>query len=96
MPSGVRGVNVLLTAFLLAVMFPLTIYRFTASEPPAFLTDFPVGKGLFNAASKWLDAGFDNAYRAASGAFDGIRDRDPVHRRGVRGGPGRDARGPSS
>ena len=73
-PSGVRRGNVLLTAFLLIVMFPLTIYRFTASTPPAFLTDFPVGKGLFNAASRWLDDGFDTVYRAASGAFDGIRD----------------------
>ena len=72
--SGVKRGNVLLTAFLLAVMFPLTIYRFTVSEPPAFLTGFPVGKGLFNTASQWLDAGFDNVYRAASGAFDGIRD----------------------
>jgi len=73
-PSGVRRGHVVLTAFLLIVMFPLTIYRFTASGPPAFLTAFPVGKGVFNVAAQWLDEGFESVYRAASGAFDGIRD----------------------
>ena len=73
-PSGVRPLNVALTAFLVAVLFPLTIYRFSAASPPSFLMAFPADKSNFNAASQWLDDGFDAVYRSASGAFDGIRD----------------------
>jgi glycine betaine/proline transport system permease protein len=73
-PSGVKPANVALALFLVAVLMPLTIYRFTASSPAVFVTAFPADKGLFSSVAKSLDAGFDSIYKANSTMFDGVRD----------------------
>lgn len=73
-PSGVRPLNVVLSTILLAAIYPLTVYRFTATKPVDFLTSFPAGKSWFNMGAQWFDRMFDRAYQMGSGAFDGIRD----------------------
>lgn len=70
--SGFSLMNLLFGALMLAVMFPLTLYRFTAAKPEAWLTEFPTDKSIFNAASSWLDAGFDSIALKGAGFFDGI------------------------
>ncbi len=70
--SGFNQKNLLLGAVMLAVMAPLTLYRFTVAKPVAWLTEFPTDKSLFNGIATWLNAGFDTIAVKGAGFFDGI------------------------
>lgn len=70
--SGFNYVSLLLGVGMLAIMSPLTLYRFTATKPVEWLLTFPADKSVFNGASSWLDLGFDNVAAKGAGFFDGI------------------------
>ncbi|WP_372740863.1 ABC transporter permease [Neptunomonas sp.] len=70
--SGFSQQNLLVGAVMLAVMFPLTLYRFTVAKPVEWLTQFPADKAVFSGAASWLDEGFDNVALKGAGFFDGI------------------------
>ncbi|MGO9038933.1 MAG: ABC transporter permease [Steroidobacteraceae bacterium] len=71
---GIAPPNVLLAVLLVAAMYPMTLYRFTATHVPESLTRVPVDRRWFSAIAAWIDGAFDLAYRIGSGGFDGIRD----------------------
>ncbi|MDP5255022.1 MULTISPECIES: proline/glycine betaine ABC transporter permease [unclassified Vibrio] len=66
MRSGIAG------SVLLGLIFPLTLYRFTAISPKQWLVDFPADKTLFNQTALWLNSGFDYLAILGSGLFDQI------------------------
>jgi glycine betaine/proline transport system permease protein len=70
--SGFSQMNMLLGVVMLAVMFPLTLYRFTVAKPVAWLVQFPTDKSIFIGAANWIDAGFDSIALKGAGFFDGI------------------------
>ncbi len=57
---------------LLAVMVPLTIYRFTVSNPVDWLTSVPISGVYFTESSNALDNWFDRTAESGAGVFDGI------------------------
>jgi glycine betaine/proline transport system permease protein len=59
---------------LLLLLYPLTVYRYTATGVPAVLLHVPVGGALASMLAGWIDAGFAALYSHASGFFDGMRD----------------------
>lgn len=63
-----------MTVALVAAIYGITLYAFVAPTPPGWLTTFPADKALFTAVEGWLDAGFEAAYIAGRGVFEGIRD----------------------
>jgi glycine betaine/proline transport system permease protein len=74
-PSEGSGINMRDAAFgavMIAVMYPLTLYRFTVSRPIEWLIEVPANKDHFNNLAKVLEDGFD--YIAVNGAdvFDGV------------------------
>jgi len=70
--AGFSIKNLVVGMLLIAFVFPLVLYRFTATKPVQWLTEFPADKTLFSQASSWLDAGFDNLALKGAGFFDGI------------------------
>ena len=70
--NGFEIPSLALGAGLLAVIAPLTLYRFTATKPVDWLLSFPADKSVFNGAASWLDGGFDNVAEKGAGFFDGI------------------------
>ena len=59
-------------ALVMAVV-PLTLYRFTASQPHEVVVKEPANKGLYNTVSLWLDVDvFDRLASVFGGVFDGI------------------------
>ncbi|SIS67550.1 ABC transporter permease [Neptunomonas antarctica] len=70
--GGFSPMNLLLGVVMMAVMFPLTMYRFTVARPVEWLTEFPANKAIFSGAANWLDAGFDSVALKGAGFFDGI------------------------
>nr|WP_067293279.1 ABC transporter permease subunit [Marinobacterium profundum] len=70
--SGFSQMNLLLGVVMLAVMVPLTLYRFTVATPVAWLIEFPTDTSIFTAAATWLDAGFDSIALKGAGFFNGI------------------------
>ena len=73
-PAGRRAGRGALGAALLALIGPLTVYRFTASELPAALAGVPVDLQWFKRAAGWIDGLLEALYQSGSGGFDGIRD----------------------
>lgn len=57
---------------LIAGIGPLTLYRFTISDPPVWITEFPIAKEYFSPVSNWLEGWFDRLAVSGSGVFDGI------------------------
>ena len=57
---------------LLAVMVPLTLYRFTVTNPVAWLTDVPVEGSYYTNSANALDAWFDRTADSGKVFFDGI------------------------
>jgi glycine betaine/proline transport system permease protein len=84
--SGVSRGSAAFGAFLLLAIWPLTLFRFTVSDPDSKLsaitngllggklpiTEFPVGKEYFAALAKKGDAGFDWLATNFSHVFEGI------------------------
>ena len=71
-PSGVNMFNLAFGAFLALAIVPLTIYRFTASKPEAWVTGFPANKNIFNSVAGWLENGFDDLAESGADVFNGI------------------------
>ena len=59
---------------MLLLVYPLTIYRFTAAHVPSTLLHIPVDKAHFAAMAGHLDGMFEQLYRLGSGSFDSMRD----------------------
>lgn len=57
---------------LLAVMAPLTLYRFTVTAPVDWLVDVPVSGAYYTHSANALDNWFDRTSEAGAGFFDGI------------------------
>lgn len=70
--SGFSYPNMILGGVMLAIIFPIVIYRFTAAAPVAWILEFPANKAIFNGASGWLDSAFDSIAASGAGFFDGI------------------------
>lgn len=70
--SGVNPRNLILGIVLVAVIAPLTIYKFTVASPPEVLNTFPAEKDTYATAASWLEARIDAAAVAGAGAFDSV------------------------
>ena len=84
--SGISRTSAAFGVFLSIAIWPLTIFRFTVSDPDGKLanwtggffgerfpiTEFPVGKEYFAPIAKYLDDKFDVAARDFGNVFDGI------------------------
>ena len=78
--GGTNLVHLVFGTFLLAVIGPMTIFRFTHSEPDKVLknilgisiTRFPMGKELFSPLAKWGDQVFDWIAFHFGNVFSGI------------------------
>ena len=81
-PSGVNQGNALFGAALLVLIWPLTLFRFTVTNPDEKLTamfggkvsitEFPVNKEYFAPIASWLDGGFDWLATNFGDVFDGV------------------------
>jgi len=72
LPHGAPPLRLAVTIALAAAIYGITLYA-RIGTPPAWLTTFPADKTLFSATSDWFDAGFEAAYAAGQGFFDGLR-----------------------
>ncbi|MEE9333957.1 MAG: ABC transporter permease subunit [Granulosicoccaceae bacterium] len=84
--SGINRANVWFGGFLLIAIWPLTLFRFTVSDPDGKLskltggfigdkitiTEFPVGREYFSSLARKGDAGFDWLALNFSDVFEGI------------------------
>ncbi len=70
--SGVKPRNVVVGVLLALAIAPLTIYKFTVTEPVVNLSTFPADPDLYSGVARWLETRIDNAAAAGSGAFDSI------------------------
>ena len=71
-PSGLHPVNALVGVVLILIMYPATLYRFTASVPEPWITDVPIGNEYYAATATVLEDWFDRSAVAGQGLFDGI------------------------
>ena len=71
-PFGCKLGNALFGVFLAVVLYPLTLYRFTASKPDERITSFPIGSEYYTASANTLEDWFDRSAMAGKGVFDGI------------------------
>ena len=81
-PSGVNQGSTLFGAALLVLIWPLTLFRFTVTNPDEKLsamfggklsiTEFPVNKEYFAPIANWLDGGFDWLANNFGNVFDGV------------------------
>ena len=85
-PSGTNTTTAAFGALLLLAIWPLTLFRFTVTNPDkkigAFMesifggsftvTEFPVKKEYFAPLASWLDGGFDWLAANFGNVFDGI------------------------
>ncbi len=84
--SGVSRNSTIFGAFLLVAIWPLTLFRFTVSDPDAILsrltggfiggeipiTEFPIGKEFFASWARLGDEGFDWLANNFGDVFDGV------------------------
>ena len=70
--SGFSPARVIYGALLIGGVAPLTLYRFTVSDPIGWITQFPISKEYFAPISNWLEEWFDWLAISGSGVFDGI------------------------
>jgi glycine betaine/proline transport system permease protein len=63
-----------LALLLLLLLYPPTVYRFTATTVPAVLVHVPAAGALAGTLAGWIDAGFAGLYANGAGFFDGMRD----------------------
>ena len=71
-PSGVGWERVAFGALLLLGIWPLTIYRFTFSEPAEIITKFPMTKEWFTPVANWMEGWFDWLAIEFGGVFKGV------------------------
>lgn len=71
-PSGMRLANLAYGSFLLVIMYPLTLYRFTASRPDERIVTVPIGREYFSQSATAIENWFDRTAAAGEGVFDGI------------------------
>ena len=71
-PNGFNMQRLIYALALLAVLVPLTLYRFTVSNPAPWLTDVPIGNSYFTTSSNVLDSWFDRTAELGAGVFDGV------------------------
>ncbi|MGI9405848.1 MAG: hypothetical protein ACR2O4_05715, partial [Hyphomicrobiaceae bacterium] len=85
-PSGTSTGSAAFGALLLLAIWPLTLFRFTVTNPDAkiqsfmqtvfgdsfSITEFPIGKEYFAPLALWLDGGFDWLKGNFGDVFDGI------------------------
>jgi len=71
-PSGTSNNNALFGIVLLLAIWPLTIYRFTVSQPWDKIVTFPVNKELFSPVANWLEGGFDWLANEFGHVFKGV------------------------
>lgn len=71
-PYGLKLSNTLFGVFLIIVMYPLTLYRFTASIPDERVTNVPIGSEYYTKSATALENWFDRTAVAGQGIFDGI------------------------
>ena len=55
-----------------SIMYPATLYRFTASHPEPWITDVPIGTQYYTATATVIEDWFDRSAVAGQGLFDGI------------------------
>ena len=72
LPSGLRPGNALAGLLLVVATYPLTLYRFTASEPDPAIVRVPVGTGYYTRLATLLEDWFDRSAEAGQGLFDGV------------------------
>lgn len=70
--SGFSMKRLVYALALLIVIVPLTLYRFTVSNPVTWLTDVPISGTYFTNSANALDNWFDRTSEAGAGLFDGI------------------------
>jgi len=70
--SGLRWRNGIFGALMVAAIAPLTIYKFTVTNAPKLLTEFPADRANFSATANWIDARIDAAALAGSGTFNSV------------------------
>ena len=68
--SGLSWPGAAAAAALVVLIYPLTIYRFSVTDPPGWLVSFPSDDNLRATAARAIDAGFDWLSVAGEGAFD--------------------------
>ena len=71
-PSGLHSVNALVGILLVLIMYPATLYRFTASKPEPWITEVPIGTQYYTTTATVLEEWFDRSAEAGQGVFDGI------------------------
>ena len=72
LPSGLRPGNALVGLLLVLVMYPLTLYRFTASAPDPSIVRVPAVTGHYTWLATLLEEWFDRSAEAGKGLFDGV------------------------
>ncbi len=70
--NGLRVRNVFLGSAIFLSVFPLTVYRFVASEPLPIILEFPRSRDFFASVSKWLDKWMDALATGGAGFFNGL------------------------
>ncbi|MEM1047090.1 MAG: proline/glycine betaine ABC transporter permease [Pseudomonadota bacterium] len=80
-PSGTSQNNAAFGAFLLLAIWPLTLYRFTVSDPTPEVVKVPINKEYFAPVANWLEGGFDwlatefgHVFRGVTTAIDWVLD----------------------
>jgi glycine betaine/proline transport system permease protein len=70
--TGVSWLGATIATALIAFIYPLTVYRFAAAEPPSWLTVFPADSNLRAGAARAIDNAFDWLAIAGEGVFDSV------------------------
>ena len=71
-PSALKLGNTLFGLFLMTAMYPLTLYRFTASKPDERIITVPIGSEYYTKSATALEDWFDRTAAAGQGFFDGV------------------------
>ncbi|WP_261843208.1 ABC transporter permease [Aliamphritea ceti] len=72
--SGLSVMSASMGALMMALVYPLAAYRFTATEPPHWLLIFPADRSWHTGLANWVDGLFSWLTLNGEGLFDGIRD----------------------
>jgi glycine betaine/proline transport system permease protein len=71
-PSGFSLASLLFGVAVLAMIYPLTLYRYTVEKPVKWLIKFPSDQSVYSSISNWMDASFDLVALKGASFFDGI------------------------
>ncbi|WP_158774221.1 ABC transporter permease [Cobetia sp. L2A1] len=70
--SGFSWQSLFYGVIALALVYPVTLYRYTVEKPVEWLLQFPSNQGIYTAASNWTDSSFDYLALHGGSFFDGI------------------------